>query len=147
VAMPRSRILSLLWLTAFIPSSILLCALAVNSRMHALTDILTGLSLALVPPLVPSLPGLLGSSLSLGRSKLSFAIWVVSTWLVQFLGLMLCINVVFNPELVAAGPAPIGVGPSRQGMLFLAYIVFVFVMYIGASILDSIVVTARKQLP
>jgi hypothetical protein len=145
--MPRSRILSLLWLTAFIPSSILLCALAVNSRTHALTDILTELSLALVPPLVPSLPGLLGSSLSLGRSKLSFAIWVVSTWLVQFLGLMLCINVVFNPELVAAGPAPIGVGPSRQGMLFLAYIVFVFVMYIGASILDSIVVTARKQLP
>jgi len=147
VAMPRSRILSLLWLTAFIPSSILLCALAVNARTHALTDILTGLSLALVPPLVPSLPGLLGSSLSLGRSKLSFAIWVVSTWLVQFLGLMLCINVVFNPELVAAGPAPIGVGPSRQGMLFLAYIVFVFVMYIGASILDSIAVTARKQLP
>lgn len=147
MAMPRSRILSLLWLTAFIPSSILLCALAINSRTHALTDILTGLSLALVPPLVPSLPGLLGSSLSLGRSKLSFAIWVVSTWLVQFLGLMLCINVVFNPELVAAGPAPIGVGPSRQGMLFLAYIVFVFVMYIGASILDSIAVTARKQLP
>ena len=60
---------------------------------------------------------------------------------------MLCINVVFNPELVAAAPTPIGVGPSRQGMLFVAYIVFVLVMYIGASVLDSIAVTARKQLP
>lgn len=88
-------------------------------------------------PLIPSLPGLLDSSLSIGRSKLSFSVWVSTTLLVEFFGLVLCLNGLFNLEPVASRPVPVGIGPSRAGVYFVFYVVTVSVVYIAAGLLDA----------
>jgi hypothetical protein len=98
----------------------------------------TALAIAGFVGILPSIPGLLCSSMSIGRGSNAFLSWCVGTALVQLSGLIIFAFTYSNPEIQPLGPVPIGRGPSTGGMLLVGYVLFSSLVYTCVAVFDGV---------
>ncbi len=139
MALWRSRLLLTLWLGATVPASALCMVVYTKiSGRASQSELLIALAFAGFVGILPSVPGLLCSSLSLGRSSTAFLSWSVGTAIVQVSGLVIFAYTFTNPETQALGPVPVGRGPSTGGMLLVGYVLFSSLVYTCVAVFDGV---------
>ena len=139
MALWRSRLQLTLWLGATVPATAL--CMVIYSKISgraSQSELLIALAFAGFVGILPSVPGLLCSSLSLGRSSTAFLSWSVGTAIVQVSGLVIFAYTFTNPETQALGPVPIGLGPSTGGMLLVGYVLFSSLVYTCVAVFDCV---------
>jgi hypothetical protein len=123
--MSRSQVLAMLWLSALPPITLRLGALfATYRRLKVVEPVpLSAYLIYIGPALLALLPGLLGVSIARRRSNQTFIVWVASTLIVEFVVILMCLDVL---------------APDPRGIVL---------VYIGACALSFIDSLSRARMP